>query len=151
MATSSVPVAVLPAVAPVAAGIPVPPRAALIASPDNSVYWSLQDFGIIYRSTDRTSWVRFSSGTQQDLLAGAAPSHSVCWAVGKHGAIVLTKDAVHWTRLRSPTNADLVGVIAASADVATVVARDGERFSTFDGGSNWQAGGGEASAWQRIE
>jgi hypothetical protein len=145
------PTSILPAVAPVAAGIPVPPRSALVASPHASVYWSFQDFGIIYRSTDRRSWVRLPSGTRDDLLAGAAPSRMVCWAVGQRGTILLTKDGTHWTRIKSPTTADLVGVIAASADVATVIARNGQHFSTFDGGSNWQPGKGEASFWQRFE
>ena len=143
--------AVLPAVAPVAAGIPVPPRSALVASPRGSVYWSFQDFGIIYRSTDRRSWVRMPSGTQDDLLAGAAPSPTVCWAVGSNGTVLLTKDGTHWTTIKSPTTADLVGVTAASADVATIVARNGRHFSTFDGGSNWQRGNGETSAWRHSE
>lgn len=142
---------VLPAVAPIAAGIPVPPRSVLVASPHRSVYWSLQDFGIIYRSTDRNSWQRLASGTQDDLLAGAAPSRTVCWAVGMHGTVLLTTDGVHWTRIKSPTTADLVGVTAASADVATVIARDGQHFSTFDRGSNWQRGNGESGAWRHLE
>jgi len=144
-------VTVAPVVAAVAPGIPKPPRSVLVAAPDHTVYWALQDFGIIYRSTDRTSWIREASGTDNDLLAGAAPSSAVCWAVGRRGTVLLTTDGVHWTQIKSPTSADLVQVKAASADVATVVASDGKQYSTFDGGSNWQEGESEAGAWQRLE
>ena len=75
---------------------------------------------------------------QADLLAGHAVSNTVCWAVGRAGTILLTTDGTRWERIKSPTNKNLVSISAASADVADIVAADGSRFSTFDGGSNWQ-------------
>ncbi len=132
------PVVSAPAVVAIAPGIPVAPHAVLIAAPDHSVYWSLQNSGVIYRTKDRKSWTPQFTGIQSDLLAGMAPSDTVCWAVGRKGAILLTTDGVNWNRITSPTGADIVGVTAASKDVATIFAASGVTYSTFDGGSNWE-------------
>jgi photosystem II stability/assembly factor-like uncharacterized protein len=132
------PVTSAPAVAAIAPGIPVAPRAVLISPPDHSVYWSLQRDGVIYRTNDRKSWTPQSTGVQAELLAGMAPSDSVCWAVGRKGTILLTTDGVHWERINSPTASDVIGITAASKDVATIFTAGGVTYSTFDGGSNWE-------------
>ena len=112
-------------------------RSVLVSSPDQSVYWALEDFGVIFRSTDRRVWQLQGTGVRSDLLAGEAPSNTVCWVVGRHGTILLTTDGKRWQRIKSPTNADIVGVSALSADVADIVAADGSHLSTFDRGSYW--------------
>jgi photosystem II stability/assembly factor-like uncharacterized protein len=126
-------------VAAIAPGIPVAPRAVLISPADHSVFWSLQNSGLIYRTNDRKVWTPQYTGVQADLLAGMAPSATVCWAVGRKGAILLTTDGVHWEKVPSPTTSDVIGISAASKDVATIFTAGGVSYSTFDGGSNWQA------------
>ena len=132
------PVASAPMVAAVAPGIPIAPHAILISSPDHSVYWSLQNSGVIYRTNDRKSWTPQYLGVQADLLAGMAPTDTVCWAVGRKGVILLTTDGTHWERVKSPTTSDVTGITAASKDVATIFTASGVMYSTFDGGSNWE-------------
>jgi hypothetical protein len=127
-----------PAVVTTAPGIPLAPHAILISSADHSVYWSLQNSGTVYRSTDRRSWTPASTGISADLLAGMAPTSTVCWAVGRKGVILLTTDGVHWERVTSPTTSDVIGISAASKDVATIFTAGGGNYSTFDGGSNWE-------------
>ena len=127
-----------PIVAKVAPGIPVAPHAILISTPDHSVYWSLQNSGLIYRTYDRKSWTPESTGVQAELLAGMAPTDTVCWAVGRKGVILLTTDGFHWERVKSPTASDVIGIVAASKDVATIFTAGGVNYSTFDGGSNWE-------------
>ncbi len=139
-----------PAVAPIVPEARKGRHAVLVASPDHCAFWVLQDAGAIHHSTDRKNWVRQASGTEHDLLAGAAPSSTVCWAVGRAGTILLTTDGVRWTRVASPTEADLVGVIAAGAEVATIVAKDGRRYRTCDGGGNWRPCASTAGAWQHL-
>jgi hypothetical protein len=112
-------------------------RSVLVSSPDQSVYWALEDSGVIFRSTDRRVWQQQGTGVRSDLLAGEAPSNTVCWVVGRHGTILLTTDGKRWQRIKSPTNADIIGVSALSADVADIVAADGSHLSTFDRGSYW--------------
>ena len=138
IAMAEPPAASAPAVVRIAPGIPVAPRASLVSSPDHSVYWSLQNSGVIYRTNDRKSWAPQSTGVKADLLAGIAPSSTVCWAVGRKGVILLTTDGVHWERVNSPTASDVIGITAASKDVATIFTAGGVTYSTFDGGSNWE-------------
>ncbi len=132
------PVASAPAIAPLARGIPVAPHALLISPADHSIYWSLQNSGVIYRSNDRKSWTPEYTGMPAEFLAGMAPSDKVCWAVGRKGVILLTRDGIHWERVNSPTASDVIGITAASKDVATIFTAGGVTYSTFDGGSNWQ-------------
>ncbi|MGA8570110.1 MAG: hypothetical protein WB580_20150, partial [Candidatus Binataceae bacterium] len=132
------PVNSAPIVAAVAPGIPVAPHALLISPPDHSVYWSLQNSGLIYHTSDRKSWTPQSTGVQTEFLAGMAPSDTVCWAVGRKGVILLTTDGTHWERINSPTASDVIGIVAASKDVATIFTTGGVNYSTFDGGSNWE-------------
>jgi hypothetical protein len=127
-----------PAVAKITPGIPVPPRSILISPVDHSVYWSLQNFGMIYRSVDHKTWTLQPTGVQADLLAGTATSGTVCWAVGRKGTILLTTDGMHWEQIKSPTTSDVVGITAAGKDVATIFTSGGVNYSTFDGGSNWE-------------
>jgi hypothetical protein len=131
------PVASAPAVATMVRGIPVAPHALLISPADHSIYWSLQNSGVIYRSNDRKSWTPVFTAMPAELLAGMAPSDTVCWAVGRKGVILLTTDGIHWARVNSPTASDVIGITAASKDVATIFTAAGVTFSTFDGGSNW--------------
>ena len=127
-----------PAVAKIAPGIPIPPRSILISPADHSAYWSLQNYGMIYRSVDHQNWTLQPTGVQADLLAGTATSGRVCWAVGRKGTILLTTDGMHWEQVKSPTTSDVVGITAASKDVATIFTLGGAKYSTFDGGSNWE-------------
>lgn len=125
-------------------------HAVMVAAPDRCAFWVFQDSGVIHHSTDRRLWLRQPSGTEHDLLAGAALSSAVCWAVGRAGTILRTADGVSWACVPSPTDADLIGVIAASADAATIAAKDGRRYSTCDCGVNWQACAGAAGRWQHL-
>ncbi len=127
-----------PVAAAIAPGIPVAPHAILVSSPDHSVYWSLQNGGVIYRTTDRKVWTPVVTGVRADLLAGMAPTNNVCWAVGRKGVILLTTNGTHWDRINSPTTSDVTGIVAASKDVATIFTSSGVNYSTFDGGSNWE-------------
>ena len=127
-----------PAVAKIAPGIPVPPRSILVTPADHSAYWSLQNYGMIYRTVDHKTWTLQPTGVQADLLAGTATSGTVCWAVGRRGTILLTTDGMHWEQVKSPTTSDVVGITAASKDVATIFTLGGVNYSTFDGGSNWE-------------
>jgi hypothetical protein len=126
-----------PSIAKIAPGIPVPPRSILVSPADHSVYWSLQNSGLIYRTVDHKTWTPQPTGVQADLLAGMATSNTVCWAVGRRGTILLTTDGTHWERVKSPTASDVVGITAAGKDVATIFTSGGVNYSTFDGGSNW--------------
>jgi hypothetical protein len=137
IAMAEPPVASAPAVATMVRGIPVAPHALLISPADHSIYWSLQNSGVIYRSNDRKSWTPVFTAMPVDLLAGMAPSNTVCWAVGRKGVILLTTDGIHWERVNSPTASDVIGISAASKDVATIFTSSGVTYSTFDGGSNW--------------
>ena len=127
-----------PAVAKIAPGIPVPPRSILVTPADHSAYWSLQNYGMIYRTVDHKTWTLHPTGVQADLLAGTATSGTVCWAVGRRGTILLTTDGMHWEQVKSPTTSDVVGITAAGKDVATIFTSGGVNYSTFDGGSNWE-------------
>lgn len=138
VAMAEPPVVRAPVVATNARGIPVAPHALLISSADHSVFWSLQNSGTVYRSTDRKSWTPEATGIAAELLAGMAPSNTVCWAVGRKGVILLTTDGIHWERVNSPTSSDVIGITAASSDVATIFTASGVSYSTFDGGSNWE-------------
>jgi hypothetical protein len=138
IARAESPIYSAPVVAKVAPGIPVAPHAILISPPDHSVYWSLQNSGLIYHTSDRKSWTPESTGVQAEFLAGMAPSSTVCWAVGRKGVILLTTDGTHWERINSPTASDVIGIVAASKDVATIFTAGGVNYSTFDGGSNWE-------------
>lgn|GEM_PF-6215163 len=138
IARAESPIYSAPVVAKVAPGIPVAPHAILISPPDHSVYWSLQNSGLIYHTSDRKSWTPESTGVQAEFLAGMAPSSTICWAVGRKGVILLTTDGTHWERINSPTASDVIGIVAASKDVATIFTAGGVNYSTFDGGSNWE-------------
>jgi photosystem II stability/assembly factor-like uncharacterized protein len=127
-----------PSIAKIAPGIPVPPRSILVSPADHSVYWSLQNSGLIYRTVDHKTWTPQPTGVQADLLAGMATSNTVCWAVGRKGTILLTTDGMHWEQVKSPTTSDVVGITAAGKDVATIFTSGGVNYSTFDGGSNWE-------------
>jgi hypothetical protein len=127
-----------PAVAKIAPGIPVPPRSILVSPANHSAYWSLQNYGMIYRTVDHKTWTLQPTGVQADLLAGTATSGTVCWAVGRKGTILLTTDGMHWEQVKSPTTSDVIGITAASKDVATIFTLGGVNYSTFDGGSNWE-------------
>jgi hypothetical protein len=127
-----------PSIAKIAPGIPVPPRSILVSPADHSVYWSLQNYGMIYRTVDHETWTLQPTGVQADLLAGMATSNTVCWAVGRKGTILLTTDGMHWEQVKSPTTSDVVGITAAGKDVATIFTSGGVNYSTFDGGSNWE-------------
>jgi hypothetical protein len=137
VARAEPPIYSAPIIAKIAPGIPVAPHAILISAPDHSVYWSLQNYGFIYRTNDRKSWTPEATGVQAELLAGMAPTNTVCWAVGRKGVILLTTDGVHWERVKSPTTSDVIAIVAASKDVATIFTAGGVNYSTFDGGSNW--------------
>ena len=120
-----------PAPAPIGRGVPIAPHGLLLSSADHSVYWSLQNSGVIYRSSDRKSWTPAFTGVQADLLAGIAPSNTVCWAVGRKGVILLTVDGIHWDRISSPTSSDIIGISAASKDVATIFTAKGAELQHF--------------------
>ena len=116
-----------------AAGKPI-----TIASTGRLTTWVLTSGGVINRSNDGVRWQPLSSGTDRDLIAGAAPSAEVCWVVGRAGTILRTTDGEQWERIPSPTEADLLSVAAADEYSATVLTADGRRFATDNVGKTWQ-------------
>jgi hypothetical protein len=116
-----------------AAGKPI-----TIASTGHLTTWVLISGGVINRSTDGVRWQPLSSGTDRDLIAGAAPSAEVCWVVGRAGTILRTTDGEQWERIPSPAEADLLSVAAADEYSATVLTADGRRFATDNVGKTWQ-------------
>jgi hypothetical protein len=109
-----------------------------IASVGNLTFWRLTPGGVIARSTDGVHWRPLSSGTTNDLFAGAAPSAEICWVVGRGGTVLRTTDGEQWQAIASPTDADLVRVAASDELSATVFASDGRQFTTHDGGLSWR-------------
>jgi photosystem II stability/assembly factor-like uncharacterized protein len=87
-------------------------------------------------------WLTQSSGVTLDLAAGSASSDQVAWIVGHAGVILRTTDGgMFWQRIVSPnaTITDWAAVQASDAQHATITAKDQHRFSTTDGGQNWNA------------
>jgi hypothetical protein len=116
-----------------AAGKPI-----TIASTGHLTTWVLTSGGVINRSNDGGRWQPLSSGTDRDLIAGAAPSAEVCWVVGRAGTILRTTDCEQWERIPSPAEADLLSVAATDEYSATVLTADGRRLATDNVGETWQ-------------
>jgi Photosynthesis system II assembly factor YCF48 len=92
------------------------------------------------RSVDAGStWSAVATGVDAELTALSSPSPAVCWVVGSRGVVFRTTDGQNFSRVALPLTADLSGVQATDAQSATVTARDGRKFTTTDGGANWQA------------
>jgi hypothetical protein len=100
--------------------------------------WVLTSGGVISRSNDGGRWQPLGSGTDRDLIAGAAPSAEVCWVVGRAGTILRTTDCEQWERIPSPAEADLLSVAATVEYSATVLTADGRRLATDNVGETWQ-------------
>ena len=109
-----------------------------IASTGHLTTWVLTSGGVINRSNDGGRWQPLSSGTDRDLIAGAAPSAEVCWVVGRAGTILRTTDCEQWERIPSPAEADLLSVAATDEYSATVLTADGRRLATDNVGETWQ-------------
>jgi hypothetical protein len=116
-------------------------------APFGSTVWRMGKGGSIERSADAgETWVRQSSPSLEDWLAGVAVSDTVCWVAGRNGSIARTADGESWERVAPPVQVvangarlpDWTGVTARDAQSATITASDGRKFSTADGGKTWQ-------------
>ena len=110
----------------------------MIVSTDPNERWRVVGPSV-ERSTDGgRAWRAQSTGTTDDLLAGASPAPNVCWIVGRRGTVLLSTDGETWRRLDFPdATIDLVGVTAVDSTTATVTAANGRRYRTTDGGRTW--------------
>lgn len=111
---------------------------ALVVSPDANVRWRLAGRDV-ERSTDAgRTWQLQPTGSEVELLAGAAPAPTVCWIVGRRGLVLLSTDGATWQRLPFPeATLDLASVTARDALEATVTGADGRRYRTADAGKTW--------------
>jgi hypothetical protein len=111
---------------------------ALIVSPDANVRWRLAGRDV-ERSTDGgRTWQLQATGSEIELLAGAAPAPTVCWIVGRRGLVLRSTDGATWQRLPFPeATLDLAAVTARDALDATVTGADGRRYRTTDAGKTW--------------
>jgi hypothetical protein len=109
-----------------------------IVSPDANVRWRLAGRDV-ERSTDGgRTWQLQPTGSEVELLAGAAPAPTVCWIVGRRGLVLRSTDGATWQRLPFPeATLDLAAVTARDALDATVTGADGRRYRTTDGGKTW--------------
>ncbi|MGA8221431.1 MAG: YCF48-related protein [Candidatus Acidiferrales bacterium] len=95
--------------------------------------------GLVERSNDGgANWQQEHLKTNAPIVGLSAPSGKICWLVGRGGTILLTKNGKSWKKISSPVGIDLIGVTAEDARSATVTAIDGRKFSTVDGGKNWE-------------
>ena len=109
-----------------------------IVSPDANVRWRLAGRDV-ERSTDGgRTWQLQPTGSEVELLAGAAPAPTVCWIVGRRGLVLRSTDGATWQRLPFPeATLDLAAVSARDARDATVTGVDGRRYGTTDAGKTW--------------
>lgn len=95
--------------------------------------------GMVERSSDGgANWQQEHLKTNVPIVGFSAPSGKICWLVGRDGTILLTKNGKSWRKISSPIGIDLIGVTAQDARSATVTAIDGRKFTTEDGGKNWE-------------
>lgn len=95
--------------------------------------------GLVERSNDGgANWQQEHLRTNTPVVGLSAPSGKICWLVGRGGTILLTKNGKSWKKISSPVGIDLIGVTAQDARSAIVTAIDGRKFSTEDGGKNWE-------------
>lgn len=124
--------------APPAAPEAAPVSSRLVASPDADVLWRITGRDVERTVNGGRSWQPQPTGSDVDLLAGAAPSASIAWIVGRKGMVLVSTDARTWRRLASPDpSADLIAVTADDASTAVVTTADGRRYRTTDAGRTW--------------
>ncbi len=112
----------------------------LIRTPNPNVLWRVMPGGIVEHSLDAgATWQQQALSALAKIVAGTAPTVRICWLVGRSGTILVTRDGTKWETVTPPMAADFVAVSAQDASSATVTAADGRRFSTTDGGMNWNA------------
>jgi hypothetical protein len=110
----------------------------VIKTSDPNVIYRIPGGGFIEISEDGgVNWLGQRLDPAADLVAGSAPDTDVCWLVGRSGAIFLTQDGKSWRKISSPVSKDLVAVEAKSAASAAITAKDGQKWSTDDGGKTW--------------
>src|SRR5688572_23037213 len=86
---------------------------AVIVSPDANVRWRLAGRDVERSIDGGRTWQLQATGSDGELLAGAAPAPTVCWIVGRRGLVLLSTDGATWRRLPVPdATIDLVGVTA---------------------------------------
>jgi hypothetical protein len=111
-----------------------------IHTPDPKILWMIAGAGAIEKSEDGgATWKLEYLDAHAPILAGAAPSAKICWLVGENGTIQRTTNGAHWKTIKPPEETDFVRVEAEDASNVTVTALDGRRFSTSDGGKNWNS------------
>jgi hypothetical protein len=111
---------------------------ALIVSPDANVRWRLAGRDVERSSDGGRTWQSQPTGSETELLAGAAPAPTVCWIVGRSGLVLRSTDGATWQRLPFPeATLDLAAVTARDALDATVTGADGRRYRTTDAGKTW--------------
>lgn len=109
-----------------------------IPSPDSAVRWRIVG-SAVQRSTDGGArWDPVPTGTNGELLAGAAPSATVCWLVGRGGVVLVSTDGRRFSQVAFPEMTDLSAVSATDERSASVSTTDGRIFNTTDAGLTWQ-------------
>lgn len=118
-------------------GIAATPQV-IVQSPDSSIAWRIGQAGFIERTIDGgETWQRQASGVYVSLTAGSAPAPTVCWVVGEAGTVLRALDGRTWQRASVPAEAWLIAVTARDSLRAIVTDRNGQRYSTEDGGLTW--------------
>lgn len=111
-----------------------------IQTPDPKILWMIAAPDAIEKSEDGgATWKLEYLETRARVIAGSAPTAKICWLVGQTGTILRTTNGSHWKTIKPPDETDFVRVEAADALTATVTALDGRRFTTTDGGKNWNS------------
>ncbi len=109
-----------------------------IQTPDPKILWMIASAGAVEKSEDGgATWKTEYLDARGPILAGAAPSVKICWLVGANATILRTTNGERWKAIKPPAETDFARVEATDALTATVTALDGRRFSTSDGGKNW--------------
>ena len=111
-----------------------------IQTPDPKILWMIAGPDAVEKSEDGgATWKLEYLETRARIIAGAAPSAKICWLVGQAGTIQRTTNGSHWKTIKPPEETDFVRVAAEDALTATVTALDGRKFTTTDGGKNWNS------------
>jgi len=106
----------------------------LTSNTDNSTFVAVGNNGIIFTSSDRTTWTRQTSGTSENL-SGIAYGNGTFVSVGGNGTIRTSTDSVAWITGTSGTSTTLNGITYANSKFVAV-GNTGTILTSADG-STW--------------